>query len=142
MPIKEVLLTSRGTLYTIGYAHPNAQAQKDRLMRDERTLLIDIRLSARCGWNAIWSRQALATRFGRRYIWEQRLGNRNSQHSERGFALAEGHAHAIQDAAALLCQGTSLILLCACRNFGTCHRSLVTKLIQEGVQAVQESEGQ
>ncbi len=139
---EKALFTSIGTLYTIGYAQRDAQARIERLMRDERTLLIDIRLSPRCGWSAIWTRQALANRFGCRYIWEQRLGNRNYQHPERGFALAEGHAHAIQDAAALLCQGTSLILFCACRHFGTCHRSLVTKLIQEAVQALQESERQ
>ncbi len=142
MPIKEkALFTSIGTLYTVGYAARDAQARIERLMRDERTLLIDIRLSPRCGWSAMWTRQALAKRFGRRYIWEQRLGNRNYHHPERGFALAEGHAHAIQDAAALLCQGTSLILLYACRNFSKCHRSLVTKLIQEAVQAMRESEG-
>ncbi len=80
--------------------------------------------------------------FGRRYIWEQRLGNRNYRHPQRGFALAEGHAYAIQDAATLLCQGISLILLCACRDFGACHRSPVTKLIQEAVQTLRESEAQ
>ncbi len=138
---ENILSTSIGTLYTVGYAAHDAQARIDRLMRDERTLLIDIRLSPRCGWSAIWTRQALAKRFGRRYIWEQRLGNRHYPHPERGFALAEGHAHAIQDAATLLCQGISLILLCACRDFGACHRSLVTKLIQEAVQTLRESEG-
>lgn len=141
MSTKEALFTSIGTLYTVGYAAREAQARIDPLMRDERTLLIDIRLFPRCGWSTIWSRQALAKRFGRRYIWEQRLGNRNYRHPQRGFALAEGHTYAIQDAAALLCQGTSLILLCGCRDFGTCHRSLVTKLIQEAVQAMRESEG-
>jgi hypothetical protein len=109
------------------------------MMQQDRTLLVDIRLSPHCRWNASWESKALAATYGRRYVWERRLGNLNYRHRERGIQLAEGHQTAISKAAALLRDGVSLLLLCACKEASTCHRSLVEKLIrealQEGVQA-------
>jgi uncharacterized protein YeaO (DUF488 family) len=55
------------------------------------------------------------------------------QHQERGIALAEGHLDAAHEAAALLSRGSSLILLCACKDARTCHRTLVAKLIQDAL---------
>ncbi len=127
-----------GTLYTLGYAHPDTAPKVEHLMRQENILLVDIRLQPRSRWSAAWNRSALTARYGRRYVWEQRLGNSRYQHREEEIQLGRGHSDAVREAAHLLLQGTSLILLCACRDARTCHRSLVAKLIQDAVQALQE----
>lgn len=132
--------TLRGTIYTLGYAHPNAATQLDRLMRDPRACLVDIRLQPRSRWWPQWNRAALSARYGRRYVWDRRLGNVHYQHRERGIQLAEGHQDAIGKAAALLSEGTSLILLCACKNERQCHRSLVAKRIQDTLPVAKHGE--
>ncbi|HEY6410614.1 MAG TPA: DUF488 family protein [Ktedonobacteraceae bacterium] len=130
----------RGTIYTVGYGHPDAAAQLDRLMRDPRTRLIDIRLQPQSRWWPEWNRAALSARYGRRYVWDRRLGNLHYQHREQAIQLAEGHPDAIGEAATLICEGISLILLCACRNARECHRSLVAKLIQDSLPVPQHGE--
>ena len=125
-----------GTLYTLGYAQTDAASQVERFMCHEHALLVDIRYSPRSRWRPEWNRSTLTATYGRRYVWDRRLGNINYQHREHGIQLAEGYMDAIHVAAALLCQGTSLILLCACKDARTCHLSLVAKLIQDAVQEV------
>ncbi len=129
-----------GTLYTLGYVHPDTAPRIERLMRQGNILLVDIRLQPRSRWSAAWTRRALTTRYGRRYVWEQRLGNIRYQRREARIQLAGGHMDAVREAAHLLLQGTSLILLCACQDARTCHRSLVAKLIQDAIQTLQEQE--
>jgi uncharacterized protein (DUF488 family) len=128
----------RGTIYTIGYAHPDTAADVPRLMQQEHIILLDVRFSPRSRWKPTWNRAALQTTYGARYQWEKRLGNLNYQQRELGIELAEGHLDAAQEAAALLAAGTSLILLCACKDARTCHRTLVAKLVQDAVQALRE----
>jgi uncharacterized protein (DUF488 family) len=123
--------TLRGTIYTIGYAHPGAESKLDRLMRDPQICLVDIRSQPRSRWWPQWNRHALTARYDRRYVWDRRLGNISFQHREQGIQLTEGHPDAIREAAALLCEGTSLVLLCACKHPRECHCSLVARLIQD-----------
>lgn len=123
--------TPLGTLYTIGYAHPDEAARVAELMRHARILLFDIRYIPRSRWYPAWTRSALMDAYGDRYVWEPRLGNRNYQTRASGIMLADGNEKAIEAAAHLLAQGISLILLCACKDASTCHRSLVAKLIQD-----------
>ena len=127
-----------GTIYTIGYAHPGAAANVAQLMRQEHIILLDVRLSPRSRWQPTWNRAALQTAYGARYRWDKRLGNLNYQQRELGIELADGHLDAAREAAVLLAGGTSLILLCACKDARTCHRTTVAKLIQDAVQALQE----
>lgn len=127
-----------GTLYTLGYAGHNAAEQLTRWMRDERTMLIDIRYRPRSRWYPQWNRNTLAGQYGTRYCWEQRLGNLHYRDREKGILLAQRHQEAVQMAAELLYQGTSLVLLCACKEFRSCHRSHVAKLIQDALDALRE----
>jgi uncharacterized protein (DUF488 family) len=127
-----------GTIYTIGYAHPGAAADVARFMQQEHVILFDVRLSPRSRWQPMWNRVVLQATYGARYQWEKRLGNLNYQQRELGIEFAEGHLDAAQEAAALLAAGTSLILLCACKDARTCHRTLVAKLIQDAIQALRE----
>lgn len=121
----------QGTLYTLGYAAPDATQALEQLMSKPQTIVLDIRYSPRSRWQPAWNKTALATRYGKRYIWASRLGNLNYKQRERGIQLAEGHEEAVQKAATLLQRGYSLVLLCACKNEQTCHRRVVAKLIQE-----------
>lgn len=126
----------QGELFIIGYANLDAFAQVSELMRRRaRILLVDIRLDPICTWSPVWNSHDLKTTYGRRYLWERRLGNLNHKHREQGIQLAEGHEQAEHKAAELLCNGVSLILLCACKDARACHRGLVAKHIQDAVQA-------
>ena len=128
-------LRTLGELYSIGYSQREAPAQVQRLMQRERILLLDTRYSPYSSWSPAWNRQELQTTYGERYRWDQRLGNVNYRRRDCGIRLAYGHEQAIQEAAALLCQGTTIVLLCACADPRVCHRSYVAKLIQDAVNA-------
>jgi uncharacterized protein (DUF488 family) len=130
----------RGTIYTLGYSLPDAAARLDRLMSDPKMCLVDIRYQPRSHRAQQWNRAALTARYGRCYLWERRLGNIHYRRQELGIMLAEGHTDAVREAAALLCEGTSLILLCACKDARTCHRSLIAKLIQDALPVPKQGE--
>lgn len=125
--------TPRGTIYTLGYCQTKAAAILERLLRQPDTLLLDVRYQPACRWNLAWNRAELAARYGEQYRWERRLGNVNYWSHTRPIRLPRGWQEAVRNAAALLCGGTSLILLCACRDEQTCHRSLIAKLIQDAL---------
>jgi uncharacterized protein (DUF488 family) len=125
--------TLRGTIYTLGHSQAKAEATLEQLMRHPRALLVDVRYQPVSRWNPQWNRASLAGRYGHRYVWDRRLGNIHYQSRDRGIQLAAGHQDAVREAAGLLCAGTSLVLLCACGDERTCHRSLVAKLIQDSL---------
>jgi uncharacterized protein (DUF488 family) len=126
-----------GTLYTLGYAHPDAAKRLERLMEQSQSILVDIRYTPRSRWFPAWNRNALAAKYGARYVWEQRLGNVNHKHRATGIKLAEGHREAVMEAAQHLMQGCSLVLLCACKRARGCHRSRVARRIRRAVRTLQ-----
>src|SRR5262249_53544544 len=79
----------------------------------------------------------LCTKYGDAYQWDRRLGNLNYQYRDLPIVLAEGYEIAVREAAIQLCEGVSLILLCACANPHTCHRTTVAKLVQDAMSALQ-----
>ena len=123
--------TERGTMYTLGYTRPEAATRLSRLMRNPHALLVDVRYQPTSRWASQWNRAALTARYGRRYVWERRLGTIYYREPDRGIELAVGYQNAVCEAAALLCAGTSLVLLCACGDERACHRRLIAKLIQD-----------
>jgi Domain of unknown function DUF488 len=125
--------SARGTIYTLGYAHPQAAVALERLMRNPTVLLLDVRYQPVSRWNAQWNRASLTARYGEQYCWEQRLGNSNYWSRERGIQLPGNSQEAVREAATLICAGTSLVLLCACGDERACHRSLIAKLIQDAL---------
>jgi uncharacterized protein (DUF488 family) len=130
-------MSRRGTLHTLGYAHPDAAKQLERLMEQPHIILVDIRSTPRSRWFPAWNRNALAAKYGVRYVWEQRLGNVNHKHRAAGIKLAEGHREAVIEAAQRLAQGCSLILLCACKRARGCHRSRVARRIRRALRTLQ-----
>lgn len=125
----------RGTIYTLGYSQRKAAATLERLLRRPRILLLDVRYQPTSRWNPQWDRAELAARYGEQYRWERRLGNVNYWSQTRPIQLPTGYEQAVREAAALLCAGTSLVLLCCCGDERACHRSYVAKLIQDALPA-------
>lgn len=120
-----------GTLYTLGYAAPDAAKELERLMSNPKALLVDIRLSPRSRWPQ-WNGTHLRTRFGAgRYTHEYRLGNKNYKKKEQPIELAgPQYEGSISGAVLALEHGRDLVLLCACSNYETCHRKVVAEMIQ------------
>jgi len=125
----------RGAIYTLGYSQHNAASTLERLLRQPRILLLDVRYQPICRWNPAWNRADLAARYGEQYRWEPRLGNVNYWSQTRPIHFPTGYRQAVRETANLLCAGTSLVLLCCCRDERSCHRSLVAKLVQEALPA-------
>ena len=125
----------RGTIYTLGYSQTKAAATLERLMRQPRTRLFDVRYQPVCSWNHQWNRAELAARYGEYYTWERRLGNLRYWTRGRGIRLPGNYGDAVSEAAGLLLAGTSLVLLCACGDERACHRSLIARLIQDALPA-------
>ena len=131
----------RGTIYTLGYSQRKAVATLERLLRQPRILLLDVRYQPTSRWNPQWNRAELVARYGEQYRWERRLGNVNYWSQTRPILLPTGYQQAVCEAVDLLCAGTSLVLLCCCGDERACHRTLIAKLIQEALplpQAAQE----
>ncbi len=128
-------IVERGTIYTLGYSQRKAATALERLLRQPRTLLLDVRYQPVCHWNPEWDRAALAARYGEQYHWERRLGNLYYWSRDQGIRLPGNYREATREAANLLLAGTSLVLLCACGNERSCHRSYVAKLIQDTLPA-------
>ena len=123
----------RGNIYTLGYTQAKAEAHLERLMRNPRVLLVDVRYQPVFQWAQHWNRASLTARYGERYVWDRRLGNVHYRDREHAIELAPGYLQAVREAVALVCAGTSLVLLCACRDERACHRSLIAKLIQDAL---------
>lgn len=132
--------TLRGTIYTLGYSQRNAAAILERLLRQPALLLLDVRYQPVCRWNPAWNRAELTARYGEQYRWERRFGNVNYWSHSRPIQLSTGWQEAVLDATALLCAGTSLVLLCACSDERACHRSLIARSIQEALPAPQAAQ--
>ncbi|GCE18630.1 DUF488 domain-containing protein [Dictyobacter kobayashii] len=115
-----------GSIYTLGYARPEAAAQLEQLMVDPMMLLVDVRYAARSRWLTQWSKKQLLVRWGERYIHEPRLGNVNYRERHKPIVLADPDA-ALEQVVSWLHQGFSVVLLCGCVNEQTCHRRLVAE---------------
>ncbi len=118
-----------GTLQTLGYMEDHAQQRLDDFLARPHTSLLDIRYSPRSRWHPEWNKGALLERYGAmRYGHCKELGNENYNRPGASIKLwkpEEGTRHSIR----LLRQGTSLILLCACKEYERCHRKIVYELI-------------
>jgi uncharacterized protein (DUF488 family) len=129
----------RGTIYTLGYSQAKAAARLEQLMRHPHVLLVDVRYQPVSRWNPQWNRVALVGHYGHRYVWDRRLGNIHYRSRDRAILLSAGHPEAVREAAALLLEGTSLVLLCACGDERACHRSYVARLIQDALPVPTEA---
>jgi len=120
----------QGTLYTLGYAEPNAAERLEERMVHPRTAIVDIRYAPYSRWAASWNSRALMHTYGPiRYQHVKELGNVNYNKPDLPIQLADPDVW-VHKCVKSLQQGWSLVLLCACKNYETCHRKTVYDLIQ------------
>ncbi len=120
----------QGTLYTLGYAEPNATERLATLMAQPRTAIVDIRYAPYSRWAASWNSRALMHTYGPiRYHHVKELGNVNYNKPDLPIQLADPDVW-VQKCVKSLRQGWSLVLLCACKDYEHCHRKTVYELIQ------------
>ena len=135
-------MVAPGTLYTLGYATPGAAVELEQVMQDASVLLIDIRERAQSRWWPHWNKKQLREKWGSRYTHEKKLGNVNRRDRSLPIVLRGPHPEqAIAGMVALLRHGYSLVLLCACKDYETCHRKVVAEMIQQAMKNEQEVRG-
>jgi len=121
---------NQGILYPLGYAAADAEQHLVARMQSSSILLVDIRYRPYSRWRPYWNKRNLQARFGECYLHRQQLGNVNYQHPELPIQLLNPE-QGIEDLVPLLEAGVSLVLLCACKHYASCHRSLVVALLQK-----------
>ena len=119
-----------GTLYHCGYTAPGAEAEIEQFMRDPHTLLLDIRLRPLSRWRPMWNKKQLQARWGKRYLHCRDLGNVNYNDRSLPIVLCNP-GPPLTLAAWCLGRGYSLVLLCACKEYVTCHRKVVVELLEQ-----------
>jgi hypothetical protein len=126
-------------LVPAGYGHPLHRRVIAALMRQETTLLVDCRLTARSRWLA-WSQPALRRCYGQRYVHIPAWGNRWYRERPR-IEIVDLAAGVAQLQAVLVPTTEVIILLCGCAEARHCHRShlaaqLPALLQPAGIEAV------
>lgn len=135
--VSNSIQSQQGKVIPFGYACDSAMTKLERLMRDQKAYLVDIRHSAYSRWHPAFNKAALQKRFPKRYVHMPELGNLHHrlQDRKKGIKIANperGIARLMKG----ISQGRTLILMCACNNKG-CHRWTVIKLLQEALPDVQ-----
>ncbi len=114
-----------------GYADGGVPAL-ERLMQDG-AYLVDIRLSPRSRMPA-FNQNALQARFQKRYIHMPDLGNVNYRNGEPIKIAHPGRG--ISRLVNGLNQGYTLILMCGCKDYSSCHRHTVVDLLLKAIPDV------
>jgi Protein of unknown function, DUF488 len=115
-----------GALSTIGYVTKGAASQlEDVLIANKKAVIVDTRLKPWCHWSTSWQRPTLETRYQKQYFWKgDVLGNSNHAFPTRPIQIVDerrGLPWIIQT----LEEGTTIILLCGCASYETCHRKVI-----------------
>lgn len=120
-------MTAPSTLFTIGYTGIDIDAF-ERFVADRELMVVDCRLSPRSR-NPDWTRKRLTERFGDRYVHAAGLGNVNYREPEAGVELSDPESW-FNWIAQRCAEGQHLLLICACADVATCHRSDVCRHLQ------------
>lgn len=124
-----------GRIIPFGYSTPNAQPTLDRLMEDKRAILVDIRYTPYSKKRPEWRQEALEARYGTRYRHVPSLGNVN--HANGGEIRLANATQGIPFLVDGLRKGYTLIVMCTCANYSTCHRKTVCELVKAALPEVE-----
>jgi hypothetical protein len=113
-------LRPRHVVFSVGYAGVPIEAFQAFVEREDLRV-VDIRFKPASRVTA-YSRKRLRERFGDRYTHLPALGNRNYRGGP--IALLDA-ARGLREVRALLAEGP-IALLCVCRDWQTCHRTVIT----------------
>jgi hypothetical protein len=124
-----------GKVIPFGYS---SGADVESLMQDENTLLVDIRLKPYAGFyfKPTWDGTTLHKQYKERYIWLEDLGNEHYYDRKLPIKIKnmDNGLTCLKDE---LEKGRTLILLCACKYYHSCHRHVVVEALQEIMPEVQ-----
>jgi hypothetical protein len=121
-------------VYPCGYSR-DAALIRHLMQTDPWMLLIDTRHTPRSQMPA-WNEAALRATYGARYRWAGKyLGNRN--HATGGPISLRDAETGIGGLIRYLQEGYPLILLCGCREYNSCHVSVIVSLLQAALPSVQ-----
>lgn len=116
------------TIYTAGYTGLTPALLLDAAKRLD-AVLVDVRISPRSR-HPMWNGAALAKEWGERYAHIKALGNKNYKGDYgEGIMLLDSDA-GVKQIAPLL-EKRSVILLCACEHWETCHRRDAAEVVGE-----------
>jgi uncharacterized protein (DUF488 family) len=126
-------------VYPLGYSVPGASEHLDALMQDEKMVLVDTRLSPRSRWQPQWNKKALQEQYRGRYLWlGATLGNKNYNNGGPiKLADPDNPTDGIARLVTGLQKGYSLVLLCACKDYGQCHRKVICELLHQAMPEVE-----
>jgi Active DUF488-N3 subclade len=117
------------SVYTLGYSQPGARLVLDTLIWQEGWLLIDIRHAPVSTWPD-WTERALLQRYGPGYMHLPALGNLHYRDHRLPIVLADAPA-GVRQVVQSVDDGRRCLLLCACKDYRTCHRAIVARLLQQ-----------
>jgi uncharacterized protein (DUF488 family) len=101
----------------------------DTLIWHEGWLLVDIRHAPASTWPD-WTQRALLQRYGPGYVHLPALGNLHYRDHRLPIVLADAPA-GVRQVVRSVYGGRRCLLLCACKDYRTCHREIVARLLQQ-----------
>ena len=135
----EAHTTTQERILPIGYTEPDAEQRiAEFLAASKKHGLVDIRLKPRSRWYPQFNLKALDQRYGVQYGWCPEFGNLNHKPEDRhkGIALKDPEA-GLRKVMQLLQQGYSIMLLCACKDYESCHRKVVHEMLIQALAAIE-----
>lgn len=125
-----------GSLATFGYADKTTLWELQAAMHaNPHALIIDTRFTPSCSWEPLWQRNTLQVAWEKRYIWRgDWLGNVNYNKRDAPIQLAN-EEQGIPWLVRGLEKGLTLILLCGCLHYETCHRKVIYDKVKERLDA-------
>jgi hypothetical protein len=118
-------------IFTFGYTGQD-RTSLVRFLNEHDGVLCDIRFSA-FSKNEEWNKPELLKALGRRYLHLQTLGNMN--YKVGGPIELKDSRTGVQVVGQLATQYRSLVLMCACPSYRSCHRRVVAELLRgRGIQ--------
>jgi len=126
-------------LIPFGYAKPGAATELEILMDHPQSYIVDVRFNPRASaYHREWNGTVLASRFPGRYVHIQALGNTN--YKTHGHIKLKSQEAGLERLRKGLGLGFNLIVLCACKDYGRCHRRVICELMQqEGASVFMEA---
>ena len=117
-------------ILTIGYTELGAQERIDAFLKDESAVLVDIRFSARSRWAGQFGKGVLERRYKKQYVHCPEFGNVNYRPEDRskGIELAWPDL-GLKRVMWRIQAGHPVMLMCACKDYGKCHRKVVYDLL-------------
>ncbi len=123
-------MSTSGKLIPFGYTIPDAETRLQEIMSIPDTLLLDIRFRPVSRYRPQWNKKQLIARWGKWYAHNRKLGNINYRDRSQLIVLVEPEP-TITEVAYYLEGGYNVVVMCACKEYDTCHRKLVIELIQQ-----------